>query len=98
MTLFQYSEKIIQHYPNLVGGVIVVDNLTCQPMPQTLRTAYVNEQEVVKARIGDQPLCIEAAIVTDKSMHRVFTEAALACLVGICFLWVALSVIGYAFR
>ncbi|MGD1908981.1 MAG: hypothetical protein ACFB0C_23755 [Leptolyngbyaceae cyanobacterium] len=52
----------------------------------------------VLGRIGDQPLCIEAAIVTDKSMYRVFTEAVLACLVGICFLWVALSVIGYAFR
>ncbi|MEL6408326.1 MAG: phenylalanine--tRNA ligase beta subunit-related protein [Chloroflexota bacterium] len=56
MTLFQYSEKIIQNYPNLVGGVIVADNLSFPSMSQALRTAYVDEQKVVKARIGDQPL------------------------------------------
>lgn len=56
MTFFQYSEKIIQNYPNLVGGVIVADNLSFPSMSQALSTAYADEQKVVKARIGDQPL------------------------------------------
>ena len=56
MTSFQYDERIIKNYPNLVAGVIVARGLTNGASPDELRDLYLDEQGAVKARIGATPL------------------------------------------
>ena len=56
MTSFQYDQRIIEDYPNLVAGVIVARGLANGRAPQALRERYLNEQAAVKARIGKTPL------------------------------------------
>lgn len=56
MSTFQYSDQIIQNYPQVVGGVILANGMTNPPTSATLRELYLTEQEAVKTRIGNTPL------------------------------------------
>ena len=56
MTSFRYDSRIIEDYPNLVAGAIVVQGMTNAPTPDALRRRYLDEQTAVKARIGTTPL------------------------------------------
>jgi DNA/RNA-binding domain of Phe-tRNA-synthetase-like protein len=56
MTIFQYAPKIIENYPQIIGGVIIADGLNNPPTSDALREQYCAEQEAVKIRIGDKPL------------------------------------------
>ena len=56
MTSFQYDERIIADYPQLVAGVIVARGLSNGASPDGLRALYLEEQRSVKARIGKTPL------------------------------------------
>jgi DNA/RNA-binding domain of Phe-tRNA-synthetase-like protein len=56
MTSFQYHPDILARYPNIVGGVLLVEGLKNGPTPEELKGLYFAEQEAVKARIGSTPL------------------------------------------
>lgn len=56
MTHFQYDEKIIENYPNIIGGVIITSGMSNPPTSDELKSGYLLEQEAVKNRIGDTPL------------------------------------------
>lgn len=53
MTSFQYDPQIIENYPNIVGGVIVAQDMSNPDTPDVLRDLYFAEQETVKSKIGD---------------------------------------------
>ncbi len=56
MISFQYDNRIMDAYPDLVGGVIIGRGLANGKSPASLRDRYAGEQEAVKARIGKTPL------------------------------------------
>ena len=56
MSTFQYSDQILENYPNVVGGMILAKGMSNQPTPAALLELYLTEQEAVKTRIGDTPL------------------------------------------
>ena len=56
MSSFRYHDKIIQDYPNLVAGVIVVGGMRNPPTSPDLLEANLREQEAVKTKIGSTPL------------------------------------------
>lgn len=53
MTTFQYHQQIIENYSQIVGGVIIAQDMSNQPTSDALRDHYLAEQETVKKRIGD---------------------------------------------
>ena len=56
MTTFQYNQRIIENYPNIVGGIIIANGMSNQPTSDALCQLYMAEQEIVKKRIGNTPL------------------------------------------
>jgi DNA/RNA-binding domain of Phe-tRNA-synthetase-like protein len=56
MTTFQYHPDILAQYPDLIGGVILSQNLKNGPTPMELRDAFLEEQRLVLTRIGNTPL------------------------------------------
>jgi DNA/RNA-binding domain of Phe-tRNA-synthetase-like protein len=55
-TIFQYHPDILNRYPNVVGGVILAEDLVATSTPTDLLKAYEEEQQAVLDRIGDTPL------------------------------------------
>jgi DNA/RNA-binding domain of Phe-tRNA-synthetase-like protein len=53
---FQYHPDILPRFPNIRGGVILAEALSNQPSPPDLQDAFLAEQRLVLARIGDTPL------------------------------------------
>ncbi len=70
MTSFQYDEKILVDFPDLVAGVIKAGGLSNRPSSAALRDAYFAEQAAVKARIGGTPL---SALPSLKAWRRAFS-------------------------
>lgn len=56
MSIFTYSQEIIEQFPEAVGGIIVAKGMKNGPSPDRLKAAFVAEQQAVLARIGDTPL------------------------------------------
>ena len=56
MALFQYDTQIVERFPSIVGGVLVVDGVRNGPSPAELVAQYEEEQRVVRARLGETPL------------------------------------------
>lgn len=56
MTTFQYDAKIIENYPNIIGGVIIAKGMSNPPTSDQLKALYNTEQKAVKSKIGDTPL------------------------------------------
>lgn len=56
MSIFAYSQEIIEQFPEAVGGIIVAKGMKNGPSPDRLKAAFVAEQQAVLARIGDTPL------------------------------------------
>jgi len=56
MPTFQYHERIIEQFPQVVGGVIHVSGAENASSPQGLLDAYVAEQQATLIRIGDTSL------------------------------------------
>ena len=53
MTTFRYHPDIIARFPMIVGGVIIVPEVTNAPTSQELREQYYEEQQAVLRRIGN---------------------------------------------
>ena len=56
MSYFQYHEEILDHFPNIVGGVLVGINMQNQVTPEHLWDIYQEEQQKTLIRIGDTAL------------------------------------------
>lgn len=56
MATFNYHPKIVERYPNLVGGIIIAQGINNQTAPEEFLKEYAAEQEAVKTRIGETPL------------------------------------------
>ncbi len=56
MTTFRYHPDILARYPHVVGGVILAHGMANGPTPPSLLTAYQEEQQAVKQRLGTTPL------------------------------------------
>ncbi|SRR6266487_4652589 len=72
MGKFRYHEDILARYPDVVGGVILAQDMTNGPAPESLLTSYHAEQEAVKKRIGTTPLSQIEALVAWRSAFRKF--------------------------
>jgi DNA/RNA-binding domain of Phe-tRNA-synthetase-like protein len=54
--MFRYHPDILAQFPQTIGGVIVATGMNNTPTPDSLKRAYLDEQEAVKIQIGDTPL------------------------------------------
>jgi len=70
MKHFQYDSRIIEDYPQLMGGVISARGLENPPTSAGLRAVYLAEQAAVKARIGARPL---SGLPSIKAWRRAFS-------------------------
>lgn len=70
MTYFEYHADILEHFPDVRGGVIHATGLTNGPSPRALVDAYQREQAKVKERLGDTPL---SEIPSLAAWRRVFS-------------------------
>ncbi|GCE12243.1 B3/B4 domain-containing protein [Tengunoibacter tsumagoiensis] len=72
MSTFQYSPQIVERYPQVVGGIILAENLRNGPTPESLRENYQHEQERVKQQIGTTPLSQLPTLAGWRSTFRSF--------------------------
>jgi DNA/RNA-binding domain of Phe-tRNA-synthetase-like protein len=56
MATFNYHPKIVERYPNLVGGIIIAQGINNQTAPEEFLQEYAAEQEAVKTRLGETQL------------------------------------------
>lgn len=70
MTYFEYHADILEHFPDVRGGVIHATGLANGPSPQALHDTYEREQAKVKERLGDTPL---SKIPSLAAWRRVFS-------------------------
>ncbi len=72
MFAFQYHPEILARYPTIVGGVILAQDLTNGPTPDSLRAAFQVEQQTVLRRIGHTPLSQIESLAAWRSAMRAF--------------------------
>ncbi len=72
MNIFQYHPDILVRYPAVVGGAILVRDVTNGPTPTSLLTAYQAEQQATLQRIGNTPLSQLASLAAWRSALRGF--------------------------
>ncbi len=72
MTTFQYSSQILEDFPNLVSGVVVIRNVKNDINPDGLEDAYNAEQVAVMARIGTKALSEIASLTAWRKVFRQF--------------------------
>ena len=53
---FGYHPDILERFPEICGGVILAEGMRSGPSPQGLQEAFLAEQRMALARIGDSPL------------------------------------------
>jgi DNA/RNA-binding domain of Phe-tRNA-synthetase-like protein len=68
--LFRYSAPILERFPGVVGGVVLVEGACGTASPSLLRETYLEEQRVVLARLGDATL---ASIPSLAAWRRAFS-------------------------
>jgi DNA/RNA-binding domain of Phe-tRNA-synthetase-like protein len=67
---FGYDAAVLDRFPATVGGVVHAVGLANGPSDDALRTAFDNEQETVRAEIGNTPL---AELPTLAAWRRTFS-------------------------
>src|SRR3989442_6633117 len=72
MNIFQYHPDILVRYPTVVGGAILVRDVTNGPTPASLLAAYQAEQQATLQRIGNTPLSQIASLAAWRSALRGF--------------------------
>ena len=72
MSTFQYHPAILTRYPNVVGGVILAQDLTNGPTHNSLQAAFQAEQQAVLRRIGSTPLSQIASLAAWRVAMRAF--------------------------
>jgi DNA/RNA-binding domain of Phe-tRNA-synthetase-like protein len=73
MIVFQYHTEIIERYPNIVGGVIHIENIENGPSSPALRSRYEEEQKRTLDRVGQTPLSEIPSIASWRKVFRDFS-------------------------
>jgi len=69
---FAYHPEIIRRFPDVCGGVILVQRALNTKSPNRLTKAYISEQRSVKDRIGDTPLSEIESLSAWRGTFRAF--------------------------
>ncbi len=72
MSTFQYHADILDRFPNVVGGVILAQDMANSPTSNSLLQTFQAEQQIVKQRIGNTPLSQIEALAAWRSTFRAF--------------------------
>src|SRR5216684_5780760 len=72
MIVFQYDPAVLARFPTVVGGVILAQNMTNVPTPDSLQTMYQAEQQATLQRIGATPLSQIPSLSAWRSAFRGF--------------------------
>lgn len=72
MYVFQYHPDIIQRFPQVVGGVLLVQDLTGGPAPADFVARYQQEQQRALQRIGATPLSQLEPLAAWRGAFRAF--------------------------
>jgi DNA/RNA-binding domain of Phe-tRNA-synthetase-like protein len=72
MTYFRYHPDIFVRFPNLVGGVLYLDDLHNQPSPPELQQAFLEEQRRVLERVRDLSPSEIPSLAAWRSAFRAF--------------------------
>ncbi len=72
MTTFRYDAAILERFPTVMGGVILVADVVNGPTPAPLLEEYQAEQQAVLARIGETPLSQIPSLAAWRSVFRGF--------------------------
>ncbi len=72
MSTFQYDKGILTRYPTIVGGVILAQDVTNGPTPESLQATYHAEQQAVLQRIGQTPLSQIPSLAAWRGVFRSF--------------------------
>ena len=71
-TLFRYDQAILDHYPDVVGGLILAAGVANGPTPPALHAAYADEQAATLARLGTTPLSQLPSLAAWRAAFRRF--------------------------
>jgi len=69
---FRYHTDILNRFPDLVGGIVLVRDITNSPTLPELLQAYQQEQQAVKQKIGSTPLSELAPLAAWRQAFRSF--------------------------
>jgi DNA/RNA-binding domain of Phe-tRNA-synthetase-like protein len=72
MTRFAYDPDVAARFPSVAGGVIHAIGISNGPAPAGLTAAFSNEQQLVRARIGDTPLSELPTLAAWRRAFRAF--------------------------
>ena len=72
MSVFRYDDAILAAFPGVVGGVITATGVTNGAAPSALAAAYVDEQTVVRERLGETPLSEVPSLAAWRVVFRGF--------------------------
>jgi DNA/RNA-binding domain of Phe-tRNA-synthetase-like protein len=72
MARFAYAPEIVERFPSIVGGVIHADGVTNPPAPAELTSVFRDEQQSVRARIGETPLSELPTLAAWRGVFRRF--------------------------
>lgn len=70
--MFQYDERIMEKFPNTVGGIIVGNGMQNGATPAALMALYRDEQRAAIKRIGSKPLSEIESLAAWRGMFRRF--------------------------
>lgn len=70
--VFQYHPAVLERYPNLRAGVILVSGLQNRATPEILEQTYLQEQRSVIERIGQTPLSEIPSLAAWRAAFRLF--------------------------
>jgi DNA/RNA-binding domain of Phe-tRNA-synthetase-like protein len=69
---FRYHPDLLKRFPDICGGVILVQGLNNAPTPPDLLQAYQTEQRAVLYKIGEQPLSEIPSLAAWRAAFRLF--------------------------
>jgi DNA/RNA-binding domain of Phe-tRNA-synthetase-like protein len=72
MVYFQYSVPILETFPTIHGGILLVQGVTNAPTPPALQALYLAEQEHVKTRLGASSLSEIPSLAAWRAAFRKF--------------------------
>ena len=72
MTTFRYDEALVERYPNVIGGMLLVRGVTNGPTTTEIAAAYANEQAATLQRLGKTPLSQVPALAAWRAAFRGF--------------------------
>jgi DNA/RNA-binding domain of Phe-tRNA-synthetase-like protein len=72
ISLFHYHPTILEHFPNICGGVIILKGICNPTTPSDLQQAFIKEQHIVLEHLGNKPLSEIPSLAGWRSAFRTF--------------------------